>query len=197
MIGVGGVPEGFSRGDVHSEHPGPGDTRPARAAVEVRHGHVQRLSVHGHTEVHAALNAAATQFAPPAQRAAAAQIQGVDVPGLLTGEQHIPALAVAGDNRGRAKIEVRAVFGRAVDPRRGFTAHVPGIPRRHLPMPGDGPGIEAQGDDGVAEGVGRGGIILTGAHVEQTALGIDTRRVPHRRPGGGQAVRAHGVSAHG
>ena len=133
------VPEGLTGRQVQRIHAGIGLARPARAAVEIGHRHIQHVAIRGHAKMHAALNAAAADLAVPNDGTTLIRIQGIDVARLLPANYQVFPGRCRGQNRGRTEIVIRSVFRRAVDSLLRLAAHVPGIARRHLTLPDDMP----------------------------------------------------------
>ena len=193
-------PQYLAAGHIECVQPGLGiiqGTHPLR----VRRRHQQALARQGHAPVYPAVGGGLVQVGADAGVAhlllpqqMAVGVQGVDIAGLLPGQQQFAAIGQFRQDDGSAEVEIAAGVGRAI----GAVVETGGIPHivcEGLEFPGQFPAVHVQGDDGI-RGVGGGpGQVLPGAEIDALAFGVDGGGAPHADPGGAIDVGAGRVLA--
>ena len=138
----------------------------------IRDADEQRFAIGGHAPMNATIIAAHASADRPKRFTIIVRIHRIDHAGLLPGENNVLAVREGGQDRWGAEVEVGSTFFGAVCSR-AATGAIPCVACNGLVGPGQFACFEPEGDDCVAEFIGRCRVILAGPEIEQTAVFID------------------------
>ncbi len=147
--------------------------------------------------MHTAQGTATAKPTLPTQRTLMIRVQTIHHAGFLSSHQHFPAIRTGHQHRRGTEIQILASIFRAIDATRQDATHVPGIVWRELARPHHPAIGEIQRKNRVTPGIGRLAVVLTSAHIESAARGIDRRRAPDGRARRSPATHKQGIAVPG
>ena len=143
------------------------------ANPNVRDGNIHVILVDCRTPLHAAHRTSAAHPALPDDFTLPVRIDRMHHPGLLTGDQHAPAIGQFHQDRRRAEIQIRSLRLRTVGAVPADAGKGVGIAGRHLARPRDLTGVHAKGDERIGRIGRRVRITVAGRHIDHSSIEID------------------------